>query len=40
MLEEQDGNHGGVYIITGWTFEQNSDGEIFAKGAQRHAKTV
>jgi len=40
MLEEQDGNHGGVYIITGWTFEQNSDGVIFAKGGQRHAKTV
>lgn len=37
MLREQDVNHGGVYRVTGWNFEQNNDGVISAQGSEIHA---
>ncbi len=40
MLGEQDVNHGGIYRITGWSFEQSEDGIISVKGGESHARTV
>ncbi|KAL8725171.1 MAG: hypothetical protein Q9166_007525, partial [cf. Caloplaca sp. 2 TL-2023] len=40
MLREQDVNHGGIYRITGWTFQQDGEGIISVNGGESHAKTV
>ncbi len=35
MLGEQDVNHGGIYRITGWSFEQSEDGIVSVKGGEQ-----
>ena len=40
ILREQDVNHGGIYRITGWSFERGGDGIISVKGGESYAKTI